>query len=243
MSATPALAVDALVAGYHRDLPIVRGASLSVSAGEAVVLLGPNGAGKSTLMKAVAGLVATFSGRVALAGTDITGAAADDLAGMGLGYVPQVQNVFTTLTIEENLRAGAFRLAPAQARQRITEAYERFPDLAAKRRARGGDLSGGQRQMLAIARALILAPRVLLLDEPSAGLSPKIAAEIFAAVRTIAAAGVAVLMVEQNVKAGLAACDRGIVLVEGRIALEGPAAALAVDPRLRTAFMGGSEAA
>ncbi len=241
--AAPALSVEALSAGYHRDLPIVRGAALAVAAGEVVALLGPNGAGKSTLMKAIAGLVGIFSGQVTLSGVSVAGVAAEDLAAAGLGYVPQLQNVFTGLTVDENLRAGAHRLRGALARERIGEAYHRFPDLVQRRRAYGGELSGGQRQMLAIARALIMHPRVLLLDEPSAGLSPKITGEIFSAVRAIAAEGVAVLMVEQNVKAGLAAADRGIVLVEGRVAMAGPAKALADDPELRTVFMGGRVAA
>ncbi|WP_108663024.1 ABC transporter ATP-binding protein [Acuticoccus kandeliae] len=237
------LAIDNLVAGYHRDLPIVHGASLDVAPGEVVVLLGPNGAGKSTLMKAVAGLTPTFSGTVSLDGRSVEGQSAEALTAAGLGFVPQLQNVFVTLTVDDNLRAGAYSLPRATARKRIREAYERFPDLAVRRRNLGGQLSGGQRQMLAVARALILTPRILLLDEPSAGLSPKMAQQIFASVREIAASGVAILMVEQNVRAGLSAADRAVVLAEGRVALAGPAAGLNEDPRLKTIFLGGEVAA
>jgi branched-chain amino acid transport system ATP-binding protein len=233
----PLLEIRDLVAGYHRDLPIVTGASLSVAASEVVALLGPNGAGKSTLMKAVSGLVLVMGGSIRLDGTELVGVPTHQAIAAGIGYVPQVQNVFVTLTIEENLRAGGFA-APRTVRARIAEAYARFPLLAEKRRNLGGELSGGQRQVLAIARSLMTRPRLLLLDEPSAGLAPKAAQEVFGAVRGIAAGGVGVLMVEQNVKAGLAAADRGVVLVQGRPVLEGPAASLAGDPRLPRAFLG-----
>ena len=231
------LEVEALVAGYHRDLPIVVGTSLRVDAGEVLALLGPNGAGKSTLMKAVCGLVLVIGGSIRLAGHELAGTPAHAVIDAGVGYVPQVQNVFATLTVEENLRAGGYS-RPRQTRDRIAEAYARFPMLAEKRRALGGELSGGQRQVLAIARALMTGPKLLLLDEPSAGLSPVALQEIFAGVRRIAEAGVGVMMVEQNVKAGLAAADRAVVLVQGRVVLEGAAAAIATDPRLPRAFLG-----
>jgi branched-chain amino acid transport system ATP-binding protein len=233
----PLLEVSDLVAGYLPGLPIVSGASLSVQAGEVVVLLGPNGAGKSTLMKAVCGLVRVMEGAIRLAGRDITRIETHDAIAAGIGYVPQVQNVFVTLSVEDNLRAGAFA-EPNSARARLAEAYRRFPVLAQKRRSLGGELSGGQRQVLAIARALMTRPRLLLLDEPSAGLAPVAVRDVFDSVRAIAADGVGVLMIEQNVKASLAAADRGIVLVQGRPVLEGPAAALAGDRRLARAFLG-----
>jgi branched-chain amino acid transport system ATP-binding protein len=236
------LDVQGLSAGYHRDLPIVADASLSVAAGEVLVLLGPNGAGKSTLMKAVCGLVLVMGGSIRLDGSELTGMPAHRVIEAGIGYVPQVQNVFATLTVEENLRAGGYS-QPSASRERIADAYARFPMLAEKRRALGGELSGGQRQILAIARALMTRPRLLLLDEPSAGLSPVALQEIFASVRQIASGGVGVMMVEQNVKAGLAAADRGVVLVQGTVALEGTAAALASDPRLSRAFLGEKVAA
>ena len=231
------LEIRDLVAGYHRDLPIVGGASLSVVSGEVVALLGPNGAGKSTLMKAVCGLVRIMGGSIRLAGRDLVGLPTHATIAAGIGYVPQVQNVFVTLTVEENLRAGGFA-EPRATRDRLAETYGRFPLLAEKRRNLGGELSGGQRQVLAIARALMTGPRLLLLDEPSAGLAPKAGQEVFQTVRGIAANGVGVLMVEQNVKAGLAAADRGIVLVQGRPVLEGPAATLGSDARLARAFLG-----
>jgi branched-chain amino acid transport system ATP-binding protein len=152
--------------------------------------------------------------------------------------VPQSDNVFTSLTVEENLRAGGHLLGRPLRRQRLEEAWQRFPDLAAKRRSPGHALSGGQRQMLAIGRALMMAPRVLMLDEPSAGLSPLMVGQVFRELRTIADSGVAVLMVEQNVKAGLAIADRGLVLVDGQIAKEAPAARLRDDPGLGELFLG-----
>ena len=234
----PVLEAIELVAGYRADLPIVHGVSLGVRAGEVLVILGPNGAGKSTLVKAIAGTCARFSGTVRLSGEDLGLLPAHRLCGRGIGFVPQTDNVFTSLSVEDNLRAGAHLLERGLRRQRLVEAWARFPDLAAKRRAPGHALSGGQRQMLAIARALMMAPRVLMLDEPSAGLSPLMVAQVFRELRSIADGGVAVLMVEQNVKAGLALADRGLVLVDGRLAREAPAAALRDDPGLGELFLG-----
>jgi branched-chain amino acid transport system ATP-binding protein len=233
----PTLQISDLVAGYHRDLPIVDGVSLAVAPGEVVALLGPNGAGKSTLMKAVCGLVRVTRGSIRLDGRELTALPTHAVIAAGVGYVPQVQNVFVTLSVEENLRAGGFA-QPRAVGIRLAELYDRFPLLAEKRRSLGGELSGGQRQVLAIARALMTQPRLLLLDEPSAGLAPKAARDVFEAVRRIAAGGVGVLMIEQNVKAGVAAADRGIVLQQGRVVLEGPADALAADARLARAFLG-----
>jgi branched-chain amino acid transport system ATP-binding protein len=224
-----------ITAGYAADVPIVRGASIVVSPGEILVLLGPNGAGKSTLLKAVVGLVPFVSGEVRLGTETLAGLPPPVCVARGIGYVPQVANVFTTLTVEENLRAGAYATAGAAP---LDEAYARFPDLRAKSRQAAGQLSGGQRQMLAIARALMLRPKALLLDEPSAGLSPKVAAEMFVELRRIAEAGVAVLLVEQNVRAGLRAADRAAVLGGGRIVLEEPAGGLVDDKRLGRLFLG-----
>jgi branched-chain amino acid transport system ATP-binding protein len=228
------LAARDITAGYAADLPIVRGASIVVARGEILVLLGPNGAGKSTLLKAMVGLVPFVSGEVLL-GTEVLGGLPPHVCvARGIGYVPQVANVFTTLTVEENLRAGAYAADATP----LDEAYARFPDLRAKARQAAGQLSGGQRQMLAIARALMLRPKALLLDEPSAGLSPKVAAEMFVELRRIAETGVAVLLVEQNVRAGLRAADRAAVLVGGRIVLEAPAEGLIDDKRLGRLFLG-----
>lgn len=231
------LSANDMVAGYLPDLPIVHGVSLVVAAGEILVVLGPNGAGKSTLVKALAGIVSTFSGSVQLAGNDITHMPAHRLSASGIGFVPQTANVFTTLSVDDNLRAGGYLLR-RDLRRQLDAAYQRFPDLAQRRRNLGSALSGGQRQMLAIARALMTSPRLLMLDEPSAGLSPIMVSEVFGQIRCIADSGIAVLMVEQNVKAGLRIADRGLVLVNGRVAHAGQAAELAQDPKLIQLYLG-----
>jgi branched-chain amino acid transport system ATP-binding protein len=228
-----------VVAGYEPGLPIVRGASLLVRAGEIVALLGPNGAGKSTLVKAITGLVPPESGQVWLGGREITGRPAHQMAQAGLAFVPQTDNVFARLTVEENLELAGFRLARAARRQQIAATYEVFPDLAPRRRLAAGRLSGGQRQMLAVARALMVSPRVLVLDEPSASLSPKLAGLVFAKLAEVRARGVAVLMVEQNVRAALALADRAYVMAEGRERIQGPAAELRDSPAVARLYLGG----
>ena len=236
-AAQPLLVADSIVAGYVPGLPIVHGVSLGVEPGEILVVLGPNGAGKSTLLKSLAGVVPIFGGTVRLGGADITGTPAHRLSASGVGFVPQTANVFTTLTVDENLRIGGY-LLKSELPQRLDAAYQRFPDLAQRRRHAGNALSGGQRQMLAIARALMTAPRLLLLDEPSAGLSPLMVSEVFAQVRKIADSGIAVLMVEQNVKAGLRIADRGLILVNGLAAHTGSAKALLDDPVIAQLYLG-----
>ena len=236
--AAPILATEALVAGYERDLPIVRGVDLAVGAGEFVVLLGPNGAGKSTLVKAIAGLVPVHGGAVRLAGADITAVPAHEKARHGLAFVPQTENIFTTLSIQENLQIAADILPKPARPRRIAALYGMFPDLAARPSHRAGQLSCGQRQMLAVARALIVEPSVLILDEPSAGLSPKIVAQLFAQLKAINAAGVTTVLVEQNVKAALAVADRAVILVEGQVRHQGPAASLADDPIVAELYLG-----
>jgi branched-chain amino acid transport system ATP-binding protein len=238
VASAPLLVADDVVAGYVPGLPIVHRVSLQVAPGEVLVVLGPNGAGKSTLVKALAGTCPRFGGRVHLGGDDVSALPAHRLAAAGIGFVPQTANIFTTMSVDENLRVGGHLLPRALLRRRVDEAFARFPDLAAKRRQPGHALSGGQRQMLAVARALIMAPRVLMLDEPSAGLSPLMVGQVFREVRAIADSGIAVLMVEQNVKAGLAIADRGIVLVGGRIAHEGSAASLQGNTRLAELYLG-----
>jgi len=232
-----ALVIETLQAGYEPGLPIVRGASLQVEAGEILALLGPNGAGKSTLVKAVAGLVAVSAGRVLLQGADITQVPAHRRLALGLAFVPQTENVFANLTVAENLELAA-ALQGVKPRQRLPELYRRFPDLDRQRSLRAGRLSGGQRQMLAIARALILPPAVLMLDEPSAGLSPRLVGEVFLSLRVIRDEGVAIVLVEQNVKSALAVADRAAVLVEGIERVVGPAAQLQGDPRLAELYLG-----
>ena len=237
-----ALSTVQLVAGYERDLPIVRGIDLDVRAGELVVVLGPNGAGKSTFVKAIAGLVPIHSGRVRLGGADLTGVPTHRKVRHGLGFVPQTENVFATLSIHENLQIAAQMLRPDRRATRIAELYAIFPDLAARPSRRAGALSGGQRQMLAVARALIVEPSVLMLDEPSAGLSPKIVGEVFARLRDINRTGVTVILVEQNVKAALAIADRAVILVEGQLRHEGTAAGLLDDPLVAELYLGGKHA-
>ena len=226
-----------VVAGYVVGLPIVHGVSIDVDLGQIVAVLGPNGAGKSTFVKALAGVVSTFAGQVMLEGRDITRTPAHRLSAAGVGYVPQNANVFTTLSVEDNLRAGGY-LLKQDLKQRVDHAFARFPDLEKHRKQPGRALSGGQRQMLAIARALMTSPRLLLLDEPSAGLSPLMVNEVFSQVRRIADSGVAVLMVEQNVRAGLRIADRGVVLVNGLVARAGTAAELSADQTLAHAYLG-----
>jgi branched-chain amino acid transport system ATP-binding protein len=235
---TAILAAEQLVAGYQPDLPIVNGASLNVAAGEIVVVLGPNGAGKSTLIKAIAGLVPISDGVVRLKDVDITGLPAHLMIRQGLAFVPQTENVFAGMSIDDNLQLAAGVLPKAMRRQRQAVMYEMFPDLARQKALMAGRLSGGQRQMLAIARALMVGPDVLMLDEPSAGLSPKLVEGVFANLRRIRETGVAIILVEQNARAALAIGDRAYVLVEGRNRHEGAAAQLAGDPLIAALYLG-----
>ena len=235
-----ALSVEGLEAGYEPGLPIVRGASLTLQPGEIVAILGPNGAGKSTFVKAVVGLVPISAGRVLLGGVDITFVPAHQMVRRGLAFVPQTENVFANLTIAENLELAAALLGAGRRDRHTTldPVYAMFPDLARQRGLRAGRLSGGQRQMLAVARALIARPRVLVLDEPSAGLSPKLVAEVLAQLRNVRDSGVTVLLVEQNVKAALAVADRAAVMVEGRERIVARSAELLRDPRIAELYLG-----
>lgn len=237
-AAVPHLAVTDLVAGYVPDVPILRGASLRVGDGEIVAVLGPNGAGKSTLVKAVAGLVPARSGAIEVRGASILGLATHKLVGTGVAYVPQVGNVFTRLSVEENLELGGLGGTAARTRQRIAEMYTLFPDLARFRRLAAGRLSGGQRQMVAVARALMAEPHLLMLDEPSAGLSPRMVELVFQKLLEIRAVGVSILLVEQNAKAALAICDRGYVLAEGRERFQGTGRDLLASPEVGALYLG-----
>jgi branched-chain amino acid transport system ATP-binding protein len=234
------LQVAGLVAGYEPGVPIVTGASLTVAPGEFVTLLGPNGAGKSTLIKAIAGLVPVSAGSVHLAEREITRLPAHSMVRAGLAFVPQTENVFTTLSVADNLRLAAGVLPAAERGSRQEEMFALFPDLARQRRLLAGRLSGGQRQMLAVARALVVRPRVLMLDEPSAGLSPKLVELVFLKLAEICRSGVTILLVEQNARAALAVAGRAVILVEGRERHEGPAAAMLRDPVIAELYLGGA---
>jgi len=235
------LDVSELRGGYAAADEIVRGAALRVEPGEIVALIGPNGAGKSTLLKMIAGLLRPRGGHVRFKDREIAGLAAPDVSRLGLSFVPQERNVFGTMTVAENLEMGGF-LDRAQMRPRMDELYQRFPMLADKRRAAARTLSGGQRQILAMAMALMNAPALLLLDEPTAGLSPRAAEELFGTIVALNKDGVAILMVEQNALEALAVSARAYVLVQGRAEREGAADALAADPTVRDLFLGGTAA-
>ena len=237
----PLLDVAGVVAGYRRDLPILHGISLRVERGEMVTIVGPNGAGKSTLVKAIAGLLPVSEGRIALDGRDITNLATHRMAEASIAYVPQTDNVFTTLTIDENLRLGAAALPRPVARQRIGQAYDRFPALRDHQDRKARVLSGGQRQLLAFARSLLTEPALLMLDEPSAGLSPAAVGEVFGHLVDLGRDGITILMVEQNVKAALSISDRTYVFAEGENRIDGPSRALAEDPEMKAIYFGGTK--
>jgi len=233
------LVLDArdLVAGYIPEVNILNGCDLEVRAGEFVGIIGPNGAGKSTFLKAVLGLCKVRSGRITLNGDDITGRKAHELVPLGVGYVPQTKNVFPTLTVKENLEMGCF-LKPSVFKQRFEYVATMFPRLAERAAQRAGALSGGERQMVAMGRALMLEPKILLLDEPSAGLSPALQDEVFVQCRTINASGVAILMVEQNARRCLQVVHRGYVLDQGRNAYTGSGRDLLADPNVIELYLG-----
>lgn len=233
----PLLEVSGVVGGYG-EADILHGADLTADAGEIVVIVGANGAGKSTLMKAVAGLVRVRSGHIRFGGDEIANAPAEGMILRGLAYVPQERNVFPSLTVEENLVMGAYA-RPAAAAAGLARVLALFPDLEEKRRVAAGRLSGGQRQMVAIARALMLEPKLIMLDEPTAGLSPKFCTIIFERVREIARSGIGVLMVEQNARPALAIADTGVVLAMGRNRATAPGPALLADPEIGRLFLGG----
>lgn len=242
-SSADAVAFDVrgLRAGYVKDVDIVRNCDVRVDAGQLVSIIGPNGAGKSTLVKAVFGLVNVRAGEVLLYGSDVAGMPTHRLVAAGVGYVPQVGNVFPSLTAEENLRMGCY-LAPRERARRTAQIYELLPLLADRRSQRAGTMSGGQRQVVALARALMGAPRVLLLDEPSAGLDPNSVRMVFREIRRIADSGLAVLMVEQNARRALASSDYAYVLDMGENRFEGPGPQLLADDDVVRLYLGGLSA-
>jgi len=229
--------VDNVVGGYIPEVDILNGCSLELHPGELVAIIGPNGAGKSTLVKALFGLVKIRSGTVTYDGQDITNMKAHSLVERGIGYVPQNNNVFPSLTVRENLEMGCY-LKPEVFAERFEEVAEMFPRLAERSEQRAGALSGGERQMLAMGRALMMSPRVILLDEPSAGLSPALQDQVFINTKNINTAGVSVIMVEQNASRCLQICDRGYVLDQGTNAYTDTGRNLLTDPKVIELYLG-----
>ncbi|MFD1587492.1 ABC transporter ATP-binding protein [Halorientalis brevis] len=236
-SADGLMEVRNLDAGYG-DLQILTDVDMTVADGEYVTIVGPNGAGKSTVMKSVFGLTTHMGGTVTFDGADITGLNPEDIIHKGMSYVPQTDNVFGSLTVEENLEMGAYILDSVPQDQ-LRAIYDRFPILEERKTQKAGTLSGGQQQMLAMGRALMLDPKLLMLDEPSAGLAPDLVDEMFDRIDDINDAGTAVLMVEQNAKEALRRCDRGYVLVQGQNRFDGSGDTLLNDEEVRQEFLGG----
>ena len=226
-----------VVAGYG-GAPILNGVNIAIEQSDIGVIVGPNGAGKSTTLKAIFGLLKVSSGEVLFEGEDITNSLPDRLVPRGLSFVPQEKNVFTSLSVEENLEMGAF-IRRDDISGTLAEIYAMFPVLAEKRRQPAGELSGGQRQMVAMGRALMSKPRLLMLDEPSAGLSPRYVLEIFEHIVTVNKAGVGILMVEQNARQALAFASRGFVLAQGQNRYTGTGPELIADPEVAKSFLGG----
>jgi ABC-type branched-subunit amino acid transport system ATPase component len=236
MANEPILHVEGLTAGYG-GAPVIEDVGIDARLGQLTVMVGPNGAGKSTLMKTIAGVLRPSRGRVVLNGSDVTGKAPERLVTLGMSYVPQLANVFPSLTVAENLEMGSYTRKGGM-KERTAELMEMFPDLQAARRRPARTLSGGQRTMLAIAGGLMLDPQTLLLDEPTAGLSPKIEGAVWERILAIRAAGVAVVVVEQNTRRALQHADRAYVLVNGRNRLEGTGQELANTEKLAAIYLG-----
>ena len=228
---------NGIAAGYVKGLNILQGVDLIVNEKEIVSIIGPNGAGKSTLLKAIMGIINISGGRFYINGNEKTNTPTHEIVREGVGYVPQVENVFPSLTIEENLEIGSWTLN-SNIKESISKVFQDFPMLKERRRDKAGNLSGGQRQILALARALTTSPEILLLDEPSAGLSPVAIKEVFDIIKNINSNGVAILLVEQNAKRALNFSDRGYVLDQGRNAYQGNGQELLNDPRVVDLYLG-----
>jgi len=235
--AEPFLIGEEMTGGYG-GADILHGCTLAVERGEIAVIVGPNGAGKSTAMKAVFGMLNIHTGRVVLDGEDITALSPQQRVAKGMGFVPQVNNIFSTMTVEENLEMGAF-LRRDDYTGTMEEVYDLFPILRDKRHQHAGELSGGQRQQVAVGRALMTKPKLLMLDEPTAGVSPIVMDELFDRIIEVARTGISILMVEQNARQALEIADKGYVLVQGRNAYTDTGEALLADPEVRRTFLGG----
>ncbi len=234
----PFLIGDNMTGGYGKGPPILHGCTISVNKGEIAVIVGPNGAGKSTGMKALFGMLNMHEGHVLLDGEDISALSPQDRVQRGMGFVPQTSNIFTSMTVEENLEMGAF-IRKDDISDTMAQVYELFPILKEKRNQAAGELSGGQRQQVAVGRALMTQPKVLMLDEPTAGVSPIVMDELFDRILGIAATGIPILMVEQNARQALEIADKGYVLVQGRNAHTGTGKELLANPEVRQSFLGG----
>ena len=236
--ADPFLIGEAMTGGYGAGPSILNACTVAVEKGQIAVIVGPNGAGKSTAMKAVFGMLNLRSGTVRLDGEDITALTPQARVAKGMAFVPQTQNIFTSMTVEENLEMGAF-LRRDDIKATMEQVYTLFPALRDKRRQAAGELSGGQRQQVAVGRALMTQPKVLMLDEPTAGVSPIVMDELFDRIIEVARAGITILMVEQNARQALEIADKGYVLVQGANAFTGTGKELLADPQVRKSFLGG----
>ncbi len=236
--AEPFLIGDTMTGGYGKGPDILHECTIAVDKGEIAVIVGPNGAGKSTAMKAVFGMLDVRGGQVRLDGNDITKLSPQDRVLQGMGFVPQNHNIFTTMTVEENLEMGAY-IRRDDYTETMDQVYDLFPILKEKRNQHAGELSGGQRQQVAVGRALMTQPSVLMLDEPTAGVSPIVMDELFDRIIEVARTGISILMVEQNARQALEIADKGYVLVQGRNAYTGTGQELLADPEVRKSFLGG----
>ena len=232
------LSATNMTGGYGGGADIIHGCNIAVDKGEIAVVVGPNGAGKSTAMKAVFGMLELRDGSVVFDGEDITGLAPQERVAMGMGFVPQTRNVFVSLTVQENLEMGAY-ICDGDISNNLQQVYDLFPVLREKRHQPAGELSGGQRQQVAVGRALMTQPKLLMLDEPTAGVSPIVMDELFDRILEIANIGIAILMVEQNARQALEIADHGFVLVQGSNRFTDTGRALLADPEVRRSFLGG----